>query len=57
MLIKAKKENKMGKTRRKDPMQDTYEAESKMMELYDKLASEWALKVESAQKSKAVAKQ
>lgn len=48
MLTKAKKGvNKMGKTYRKDPMQDTYEAESKMMELYDKLASEWAKKVEA----------
>lgn len=33
----------MGKTHRKDPLS----AEDKMMELYDKLASQWAQKVES----------
>ena len=34
----------MGKTHRKDPLS----AEDKMMELYDKLASQWAQKVESS---------
>jgi len=38
----------MGKTHRKDPMS----AEDKLMELYDKLASQWAQKVE-ASRSKA----
>lgn len=38
----------MGKTHRKDPMQDEYAAEDRMMELYDKLASQWARKVEAS---------
>lgn len=38
----------MGKTYRKDPMQSEYDAEDKLMELYDKLASQWAQKVESS---------
>lgn len=42
----------MGKTYRKDRMQDEYDTEDKMMELYDKLASQWARKVE-ARKGKA----
>lgn len=40
----------MGKTYRKDPLDSAYRAEE---ELYDKLASEWALKVEARSKSKA----
>lgn len=43
----------MGKTHRKDPMQNEYEEEDKLMELYDKLASQWARKVEAANKDKA----
>lgn len=54
MLTKAKKEqNKMGKTHRKDPLQNEYDAEEKLLDLYDKLASQWARKVEAASKSKA----
>ncbi len=41
----------MGKTYRKDPMQREYEAEDKMMELYDKLASQWARKAEAKSKA------
>jgi hypothetical protein len=43
----------MGKTHRKDPLQTEYDSEEKLMELYDKLASQWARKVEAAHKSKA----
>lgn len=43
----------MGKTHRKDPMQNEYETEEKLMELYDKLASQWARKVEASSKYKA----
>ncbi len=54
MLSKAKKEpTKMGKTHRKDPLQTEYDTEEKLMELYDKLASQWARKVEAANKGKA----
>ncbi len=54
VLSKAKKgAKKMGKTYRKDPMQDEYDAEDKLMNLYDELASQWALKVESNKRNKA----
>ncbi len=43
----------MGKTYRKDPMDREYEEEDKMLELYDKLASQWARKMESRSKARA----
>lgn len=43
----------MGKTHRKDPMENAYKAEDEMLDAYDKLASQWARKVEAARKSKA----
>ncbi|MGI9028133.1 MAG: hypothetical protein ACR2FM_04845 [Candidatus Saccharimonadales bacterium] len=43
----------MGKTYRKDPMQEKYDAEDKLMNLYDELASQWARKVESSRRDKA----
>lgn len=54
MLTKAKKEPfQMGKTHRNDPMQHQYEAEDKMMELYDRLASQFARRVEARRSGKA----
>jgi hypothetical protein len=43
----------MGKTHRKDPMQNLYDMEEQTMELYDKLASQYAQRVESKLKARA----